>query len=497
MLSDSPRAATPDGIKATGSAARVRAIGCFRGAFIAVSFAAMTASMATPHGQAEATPAAAPAARGRCAELLILAVGFLLVNLAGALFQKQITFNDGKGWEGIDYYEVAAQYTQGKWHVAAEAPMLYRIGTPFLASLLHRRVFPDDLFLCFRIVNAVANALTLVLLVLWLRRFLGDWRIRTALGLVFLLQWDAPTRWLYFYPAHTDPWMWVFLLASLLAVEGYREQPSSSRMLRVAVLGAVGVAFREVVLVVPVAFLFVRNPLRGVTPRDGFSALRAIVRGGWRQAVPLTAAVAALLAIRVVARQTNDYSFAATLLHWLYDKPLLVYLQSVFLAFGPAVWFPILGWRQALAFLAGRQHLAAYLFAFAFLGLSGGTDTERLLYWSMPVVYVLIGRALEQQWPGLRSRRGLLALVAVAQLVASRAVFWPIPDHPNDYPNAWPVFTPFARHVPYVELFSFFEPRPMQLASLLESLAFGGLLAWWLGRGRLASAPPTPTTPTA
>ena len=429
--------------------------------------------------------------------MLTLAVAFLLVNLAGALFQKQITYGDGKGWEGVNYYEVAGQYTQGRWRVASEAPMLYRIGTPFLASLLHRRLFPDDLFLCFQLVNGVANALTLVLLIFWLRRFLGDWRIRAALGLMFLLQWDTPTRWLYFYPAHTDPWMWVFLLSGLLAVERYRARPSTARMLLVAALGAAGVAFREVVLVVPAAFLFVRNPLRGASPRGWLADLREAARGGWRQAVPLAAGVMALLAIRVVARQTNDYSFAATLVHWLYDKPLLVYVQSVFLAFGPVVWFPILRWRQALAFLAARQHLAAYLGAFAFLGLTGGTDTERLLYWSMPVVFVLVGRALEQDWADLRRRWGLLALVAVAQLVSSRAVFWPIPDHPNGYPPAWPVFTPFGRHVPYVELFSFFEPRSMQLASLLEYLAFGGLLAWWPGWRSLASRWPAPTAPAA
>ena len=418
---------------------------------------------------------------GRRAEIVLLAAVFVLVNLAGARFQQQITFNGGKAWEGEFYYDVAEQYTQGKWRVASEAPLVYRIGTPFLASRLHRRWFPGDLFLCFKIVNVTANALTLGLLILWLRRFVHDWRIRTVLGLMFLLQWDTPTRWLYFYPAHTDPWMWVFLLAGLLAVERYREAPTVGRMLLVAGLGAVGVAFREVVLVVPAAFLFVRNPVRGLSTGPWLPTLLEVPRNARREAGPLVAGVAALLAVRAVARQTNDYSFAATAAYYLYDKPWLVYLQSVFTAFGPVVWFPILYWRQARAFLAGRQHLACYLGAFAVLALIGGTDTERLLYWSMPVVYVLIGRTLEAQRADLLRPWWLPAGFAAAQLVASRAVFWPIPDHPSPYGNVPPVFTPLGRHVPFLELYSFFQPHPVQLATLAAYLATGALLSFWLG----------------
>ena len=284
--------------------------------------------------------------------------------------------------------------------------------------------------------------------------------------------------------------MWVFLLAGLLAVERYREEPSAGRMLLVAGLGAAGVAFREVVLVVPAAFLFVRDPVRGLATRPWLLTLFEVPRNAWREAGPLVAAVAALLAVRAVARQTNDYSFAATAAYYVYNKPWLVYLQSVFTAFGPVVWFPILYWRQARAFLAGRQHLACYLGAFAVLALIGGTDTERLLYWSMPVVYVLIGRTLEEQRADLLRPWWLPAGFIVLQLVASRAVFWPIPDHPSPYGNVLPVFTPFSRHVPFMELYSFFQSHPVQLASLAAYLGVGALLALWLGWKHRAGATP-------
>ncbi len=420
----------------------------------------------------------------------MLTAVFVLVNLAGAAFQKQITYNGGKAWEGEFYYDVAQQYAAGHWRVASEAPLVYRVGTPFLASLLYRHVLPGDLFLCFKIVNLAANALTLALLVAWLRRFVADWRIRTALGLMFLLQWDTPTRWLYFYPAHTDPWMWVFLLGGLLAAERYRDRPTGRRLLLVAVLGAVGVAFREVVLVVPAAFVFVGSSWRGGTATI-VNALRSF---RWRLMIPLLAAVGALLAVRMFARQTNGYSFAATALHFLKDKSPLVYVLSFFLAFGPLLWLPLLFWRQAKEFLMHRQELAAYLAAFALLGFIGGTDTERLLYWSMPVVYVLIGRTLEAHRRTLLRSWWLPTLLAVSQLVASRAVFWPIPDYPANEPYRWPVFTPFGRHVAFMELFSFYEPRRMQVVSLAEYLVFGVLLLWVATR-KSQKSPTPPAAP--
>lgn len=418
--------------------------------------------------------------RGRWTEVVVLAVVFALVNVAAGLLQKPISYHEGRGWEGVAYSAVAEQFAEHRRPVVADAPELYRVGTPFLAGEL-RRFTGFDLFLCFKLVNGAANALTLALLVVWLRRFLSDWRVRTALGLAFLLQWDTPSRWMYFFPAHTDPWMWVFLLAGLIAVERYRERPTSARLALVAVLTAVGVCFREVVLVVACIVPFVGNPV----PLEGFRTSEAV--GKWRAAVrelfpavlprliPLLAGLSALVVVRLfVAHQQNDYAFAQTAIHWLRTKPPLTYVQGWFLAFGPLLWLAIFHARRGAALLASHQPLAAYLAAFTLLGYIGGTDTERLLYWTMPVTFVLIGRALED-WRGRLS--GLvLALLIGAQIVASRVLFWPIPDYPADPPHAWPLFTPMGRNVPFLDLYSFWEPRPLALISLAEYFVFGAAL---------------------
>ncbi len=137
--------------------------------------------------------------RGYRLEAITLTVAFLLINLATAATQKPFPFHDREGWEGAIYLEMARQVADDRFPVIDDAPMVYRLGTPAAVGLLHR--FAGlDLLTGFRLVNGTANALGVILLVVWLRRYLADWRVRTALALAFLLQWDAPVRWLYFFP---------------------------------------------------------------------------------------------------------------------------------------------------------------------------------------------------------------------------------------------------------------------------------------------------------
>ena len=416
-------------------------------------------------------------------EVLVLVVAFLLVNLAQAAFQINFPFHDGTGWEGASYLAMARQVAAGHFPVSEDAPEVYRLGGPALAGLA-QRFTGFDLLVCFKLVNGTANALTVGLLIVWLRRFLFDWRVRTALVLAFLLQWDTPVRWMYFFPPHTDPWMWVFVLAGLNMADRYRERPTPGRLALVTALTVVGVCFREIVLIVGLIMPFTGNPFRA-----------QILRGGWREVlprmVPLAAGVLAMAGLRLVATRQNDYSFAWTALHFIFATPWPSYLLSWFLAFGPFLWVAIFRARQSAVFLASHQHLAVYLVVFTMLADMGGSDTERFLYWTMPVVYVLIGRALEDpvnRWPSW-----LLAILAGAQLVASRAVFWPaIPEHPNPFPHAWPLFTPSARNVPFADLYTYSTPRLLILMALVEYLFVGAALGGWLvwrNRHALDTAP--------
>jgi hypothetical protein len=112
-------------------------------------------------------------------------------------------------------------------------------------------------------------------------------------------------------------------------------------------------------------------------------------------------------------------------------------------------------------------------------------DTERYLFWAMPVVYVLIGRALEQVLPVLA--RPLLALLIVGQVLAER-VFWAIPQPgANDPSNVFThstsailLFTPLGANVEYFDIFPSWMSQAYRLVLLGEYVALAAVIIGWL-----------------
>src|SRR6185503_4474272 len=131
---------------------------------------------------------------------LLLAAGiFVLIDVVAAATQPLIDIAGGRGWDGATYYQVAQQLAAGIRPIA-DAPFVYRLGTPALAALLT----PNDLFSGFVIVNAAANALTAMLVFLWLRRFIASSWIRLALFVSFVAMWHGPIRFFHFYPVSAE-----------------------------------------------------------------------------------------------------------------------------------------------------------------------------------------------------------------------------------------------------------------------------------------------------
>lgn len=374
-------------------------------------------------------------------EWLLVLGAFVAVNWLSAAFQEPISFNEGRGSDGVVYVGVATQFSGGV-RPEGRAPFVYRIGTPLLATLVPGPLRLGD----FEVVNIVGNAIACALLLLWLRLYLDDWRVRTALVVCFISQWHGPVRYVHYYPASVEPWIHVFLLAGLILMQRARENPRPIRIVALAVVSAVGVLFREVMLLVPLAFCFAVFPIRGERRSSP-----AIAFG-----LPLLSGVVALLCVRSLVIQVNDYSFGAQAMRFLAEKSLWRYVLAIFIAFGPVVVVPLYDWRGSLRFLSSHKPLLAFGAATALLAFVGGSDTERFLYWSMPVVYVLIGRAIEHR----RHAFGIgLAVALIAAQSLSQRLFWVIPDFPGDFPHRLPLLTPTSSEVPYTDLLALASPR--------------------------------------
>ena len=193
---------------------------------------------------------------GNTLEIVIVLLVLLVTAIASQEYQLHITYNNGQSFDGVFYYRVAYQFSEGM-KASSEAPFVYRVGTPFLVAVF----FKDNLLVGFKVINIIANVLAVTIFVFWLRLFLNDWRIRTLLVVLFITQWHGPVRFTYYDPTYTDPWLFVFLLTGLIAIQKIKSRPS---LLAVGLLGLVsfiGVIFREVVLIIPMALAFIMNPI--------------------------------------------------------------------------------------------------------------------------------------------------------------------------------------------------------------------------------------------
>ncbi len=392
----------------------------------------------------------------------------MLVAALCLAFQKPLTYHDGQGWDGVSYFQMAQSIAHHE-RPSAIGPFAFRLGTPALIAWL----FPGSLLLGFKLINLAACLLSTALLTLWLRRFIENPWLRLTLIAAYLTQWHAPLRFTAHYAAYTDPWLFVFVLGALLLSrppDGTHPNPPGSPLMlrseppslesregrrseertkqgwvpldrfewRLVLLCFLGALFREPVVAVPLALFLVS-------------------RG--RQWLPLLGGILGVVATHLLSTQTDSYSFARTVGQWAYNKPLPVYVHGLFIAFGPALVLPIYFWRKAAEWLKSQPVLAWTLAIFLVLGWVGGSDTERIVYWAMPIVYALFGAILEAH----ALPKSFLITLAALQLLSQR-VFQTLPDFPGPYPELW----------------SYQASRGTQLMGLLLHVFAVALLWGWL-----------------
>lgn len=404
-------------------------------------------------------------------EFLTIFLLFALINMGSQVFQKRVSNNDGMGWDGQGYYEIAEQFSKGQVpHV--RKPLAYRIGVPFLVSLGPT----DDILLNFKIVNIIANFLTVFFLMVWLKLYLKSSVLRIVLVTLFMIQYLGPVRFTYYYPALVDPWAFPFLSAGLILIHYLRRKPTVLMVVLLGVLCLVGVSCREIVGLLGITLLFVTNPLK--PHAEGLLPVKIVNRPPVAFFIPLLCGIVSSILIKQYVIETGDYSFFLTAAGWVWRRPLMPFIHSWFLGYGPVLFIAIYNWRKLAAFLKENQHLLAYLAGIVVLSWVGGGDNERFSIWAMPIIYLLIGKSIEDNLPVLKSW-ALIIVITCAQLIAHRAI-WTIPDSPSEASSSIPLFTPIGSNVPYHDLYSLPGNRIVEAASMMQYLVFGAIVLFWL-----------------
>jgi hypothetical protein len=340
---------------------------------------------------------------------LPLALG--MVALAAVWAQQTQAFQVFRYWDSDEYFLMAQQFASGE-AITAASPYAYRVLTPWLVSRCC-----TDLQQGFLLINLAAGAALAVLLVVWLRHFISHAGVRLLMVAAYALQWHAPVRFVFYYPAYVDPLFQVFLLAALIAGERLVSRPTLIAGISYVVLTVFGTLARETMLMVPAAGLigaFAARRTRGITAL--LWPARALITG--------LAAFAAVFLTLTGARA--GYGFIDAVGLHLANKPIESIVLAWFIAFGPMVAIVAYDWRGTRDFLKDRVDLAALPLLCIGLAYVGGHDTERYLFWSMPVIYLLIGRSIERHRQVLLAP-ALLGVVVAGQVLAQR-VLWAVPD---------------------------------------------------------------------
>jgi hypothetical protein len=297
-------------------------------------------------------------------------------------------------------------------------PYVYRVAIPWLVS----RLSPSNPREGFTIVNVVAGLMTAALLDLWLRVWVARARIRLALVALFAGAWHGPARYVFFNPGYVDPPFLVCLVAALLVIRSLSRRYSIATMALLLGVTAAGTLVRETMALVAFAFVFVDNPILGRHDKQSTGSTVPLAS----RFAPLVLAVAIIAwTHRIVTVDTAERSFVGAVMQYLYKSPLS-YVLSWFTAFGPVLAILVFDWRGAWRDLSEHEWLAALFALCAAMAFIGGSDTERFVFWTMPIVYLLIGRAIVRHAQVFQRPAIVLSLVAL-QAVSAR-VFWGIPD---------------------------------------------------------------------
>jgi hypothetical protein len=314
-------------------------------------------------------------------------------------------------WDAQQYYLIASQLAAGQTP-AAEAPYVYRLGVPWIVA----QVWPADPARGFYVFNLLCALLAAPLLSLWLRTGVDRFAVRLAMVALFASAWHGPVRYVHFNGGYVDPPFLLFVLLALALLHAIRTRPRPWLVAAFGVLTIAGTLVRETMILLPMsALLMAKNG----TPESWRPGLN------WIMAAPIAAGGLTIAFTHAIVDADTTRSFVAAALQWI-RKPPTAYLLAWFTAYGPVLALLVFDGRRVIADLKAQPHQMIFLGLCAVLAFMGGSDTERFVFWAMPVVYLLLGRAFERHLPELKGA-AIAAGLVMAQAISAR-IFWPIPD---------------------------------------------------------------------
>ena len=353
-------------------------------------------------------------------DILISIILIFWVILFTALFEKPLSYNGGLGWDGLAYYRIAQQIRDGQ-QPTYNPPYVYRLGTPFLVAIL----FSNNLLLGFKAVNIAGSLLSILLLLILLRRYLKNRVIRMILVGLFITQSMGPLRTSLFSPTQVEPGSIAFNLLGFIFVCILQKEKPRRYIFIFGLVSFLGTLIRESTILIPFVYMISKTlDIFQSQPEYNLEKIKFWISS----TIPFIGGLIGIICTHTFAVPTNDYSILTAAIYWIYEKPILAYVYGYFITYGPMISILYPARNVVMDFLAGHRFELYYLVVISGLAWIIGSDTDRFLYWAIPIWYIMFGLALEYLWPVLKKSWGLFLVLLFLQGLAQRS-FLPTPDY--------------------------------------------------------------------
>ncbi|MER3330247.1 MAG: hypothetical protein RIF34_11755, partial [Candidatus Kapaibacterium sp.] len=177
------------------------------------------------------------------AKYILFAIILSVVTIAISHFvQPEISYNNGLGWDGVNYHQMAEQIANGE-QISTKSPFVSRVGLPYLVA----KIYPDDIKSGFLYLNWLFSILNSILLALLLARFINRKWVIYILVFFYIMQWHGYHRFGPFYPVQVDPLAISLILASLLVL--LKKGITLLDIILLSVITLLGTFVREIVVI--------------------------------------------------------------------------------------------------------------------------------------------------------------------------------------------------------------------------------------------------------
>jgi len=177
------------------------------------------------------------------AKYILFAIILSVITIAiSHLVQPEISYNNGLGWDGVNYHQMAEQITNGE-QISTKSPFVSRVGLPNLVA----KVYPDNIKSGFLYLNWFFSILNSILLALLLARFINRKWVIYLLVFLYITQWHGYHRFGSFYPVQVDPLAISLILASLLVL--LKRGITLLDIILLSVITLLGTFVREIVVI--------------------------------------------------------------------------------------------------------------------------------------------------------------------------------------------------------------------------------------------------------